>query len=115
MDQGQTAAFPGALDRPPTSTWEIMNPREYEHKSAPTVPLLPNIHPLVDKLYKAYDIGQVGQLDLHILAELFGGDAAARDELAVAAPRSITHPNRYDRGTRLIADPHDDLANGLDE
>jgi hypothetical protein len=43
------------------------------------VPLLPDIHPLVDKLYKPYDIGQVGQLDLHILAELFGGDSAARD------------------------------------
>jgi hypothetical protein len=40
---------------------------------------MPNIHPLVDKLYKPYDIGQVGQLDLHILAEIFGGDQAARD------------------------------------
>jgi hypothetical protein len=79
MDQGQAAAFPGALDRPPTSTWEIMNPREYEHKSTPAVPLLPNIHPLVDKLYKPYDIGQVGQLDLQILAEIFGGEKASGD------------------------------------
>jgi hypothetical protein len=79
MDQGQTAAFAGALDRPPTSTWEIMNPREYERRKLPAVPLLPDIHPLVDPLYKAYDIGQVGQLDLHILAELFAGDNAARD------------------------------------
>ena len=29
MDQGQAAAFTGTLDRPPTSTWEIDNPREY--------------------------------------------------------------------------------------
>lgn len=79
MDQGQSAAFAGALDRPPTSTWEIMNPRSYEHKSAPALPLLPNIHPLVDKFYKPYDIGQVGQLDLHILAGIFGGEAAAGD------------------------------------
>jgi hypothetical protein len=79
MDQGQNAAFAGALDRPPTSTWEIINPREYEHRHIPAVPLLPDIHPLVDKLYKPYDIGQVGQLDLHILAELFGGDSAASD------------------------------------
>jgi hypothetical protein len=79
MDQGQTAAFSGALDRPPTSTWEIMNPREYEHRSTPAVPLLPDIHPLVDKLYKPYDIGQVGQLDLHILAKIFGGEKAAGD------------------------------------
>ena len=79
MDKGQTAAFAGALDHPPTSSWEIINPREYEHKHVPAVPLLPNIHPLVDKLYTPYDIGQVGELDLHILSELLGGDAAARD------------------------------------
>lgn len=79
MDQGQPAAFAGALDRPPTSSWEIINPREYEKRHPPAVPLLPNIHPLLDKFYKPYDIGQIGQLDLHILAELFGGENAARD------------------------------------
>jgi hypothetical protein len=79
MDQGQNAAFAGALDRPPTSTWEIINPRDYEKKMIPPVPLLPNIHPLVDTLYRPYDIGQVGQLDVHILAETFGGDDAARN------------------------------------
>jgi hypothetical protein len=79
MDEGREAAFAGALDRPPTSTWEIINPREYEKKHIPSVPLLPDIHPLVDAAYRPYDIGQVGQLDLHILAELFGGDGAASD------------------------------------
>ena len=79
MDLGQTAAFAGTLDRPPTSSWEILNPREYEKRHMPAVPLLPNIHPLVDKLYKPYDIGQIGQLDLHILVELFGGEQADRD------------------------------------
>jgi len=79
MDQGQTAAFAGALEHPPTSSWEIINPREYEQRHLPAVPLLPDIHPLVDKLYAPYDIGQIGQLDLHILTELFGGDQAARN------------------------------------
>jgi hypothetical protein len=79
MDQGKTAAFTGTLDRPPTSSWEIINPREYEKQHVPSLPLMPDIHPLVDKLYKPYDIGQVGQLDLRILAELFGGEQAARD------------------------------------
>jgi hypothetical protein len=79
MDQGQTAAFAGALDRPPTSSWEIINPREYEKKHVPAIPLMPDIHPLLDPTYKPYDIGQVGQLDVHILAELLGGDNAARD------------------------------------
>jgi hypothetical protein len=77
MDKGQKVAFAGAMDRPPASTWEIINPREYERSRIPAVPLLPNIHPLVDKLYRPYDIGQVGQLDMHILAEIFGGDSAA--------------------------------------
>ncbi len=79
MDQGQTAAFAGALDRPPTSSWEIINPREYEKKHIPAIPLLPNIHPLVDPLYVPYDIGQIGELDVHIITELFGGDNAAGD------------------------------------
>jgi hypothetical protein len=56
-----------------------MNPREYEHKKTPNIPLLPNIHPLLDNLYKPYDIGQVGQLDVHILAGIFAGEDAARD------------------------------------
>jgi hypothetical protein len=79
MDQGRAAAFAGAMDHPPTSSWEILNPRDYEKKHLPPVPLLPDIHPLVDKLYKPYDIGQMGQLDLHILAEVYGGEDAARD------------------------------------
>ncbi len=79
MDQGQTAAFAGTLDRPPTSSWEIVNPRVYEQKRIPAIPLLPNIHPLVDPLYVPYDIGQIGELDVHIITELFGGDNAARD------------------------------------
>jgi hypothetical protein len=79
MDQGQAAAFAGALDRPPTSSWEILNPREYEKKHIPAVPLIPDIHPLTDAAYKPYDIGQVGELDVHILSELLGGDNAARD------------------------------------
>jgi hypothetical protein len=79
MDKGQTAAFTGTLDRPPTSSWEILNPREYEKRDVPPIPLLPDIHPLVDKLYRPYDIGQMGQLDVHILAGIFGGDQAAAD------------------------------------
>jgi hypothetical protein len=79
MDKGQTAAFAGMLNHPPSSSWEIINPRVFEEHKVPVIPLLPNIHPLVDKTYKPYDIGQVGELDLHILTQLFGGDQAARD------------------------------------
>jgi hypothetical protein len=79
MDQGQAAAFAGTLDRPPTSSWEVYNPRVYEQKRIPAIPLLPNIHPLVDSLYQPYDIGQIGELDVRIITELFGGDASASD------------------------------------
>jgi hypothetical protein len=79
MDRGQGAAFTGALDRPPTSTWEIMNPREYEQGHVPSVPYLPDIHPLLDATYRPYDIGQVGELDVQILANLFSGEKASRD------------------------------------
>jgi hypothetical protein len=99
MDRGQTAAFTGALDRPPSSSWEIMNPREYEQGHVPAIPYLPDIHPLVDKTYRPYDIGQVGQLDLHILSGLFGGDGAARD-LTPAWDGGI-----YWAGQRLNATP----------
>ena len=79
MDHGQAAAFVGVLDKPPTSSWEIINPRVFEQGQVPVVPLLPDIHPLLDATYRPYDIGQVGQLDLHILTELFGGQSATRD------------------------------------
>jgi hypothetical protein len=79
MDRGQAAAFTGTLDRPPSSSWEIMNPREYEKGHVSAIPYLPDIHPLVDSAYRPYDIGQVGQLDVHILTGLFGGEGAARD------------------------------------
>jgi hypothetical protein len=105
MDKGQTAAFAGALDHPPTSTWEIINPREYELKNTPPIPLMPDIHPLVDKVYKPYDIGQIGELDLRILAELFGGDPAARD-LTPAWDGGI-----YWAGQRLSAKTPEEQAN----
>ena len=79
MDKGRDAAFVGALDHPPTSTWEILNPLEYEKHHVPAIPQMADFHPLLDHLYKPYDIGQIGQFDLQILLELFGGKDAARD------------------------------------
>jgi len=99
MDRGQAAAFTGALDRPPSSTWEIMNPREYERARVPSVPYLPNIHPLLDATYRPYDIGQVGELDVHILTNLFGGEKASVD-LTPAWDGGI-----YWAGQRLNATP----------
>jgi hypothetical protein len=79
MDKGQKAAFAGVLDRPPASSWEVMNPRAYEQGKQQPLLSMPDIHRLLDAHYKAYDIGQVGQLDLRILAQIFGGKGAARE------------------------------------
>jgi len=79
MDKGRKPAFAGVLDRPPASSWEVINPRMYEQGKQSPVLVMPDIHPLLNKKYKAYDIGQVGQLDLRILAQIFGGEAAARE------------------------------------
>ena len=79
MDEGRDAAFAGTLDRPPRSSWEILNPREYEKRHMPAVPLMPNIHPLLDTLYLPYDIGQIGQIDLQILTKLLGGERISRE------------------------------------
>jgi len=67
------AAFAGVLDRPPATSYEIMNPRAWERQVK--VPLLhmPDIHPVIDAAYTPYDIGVMGELDVRILAELFGG------------------------------------------
>ena len=79
MDKGRKPAFAGVLDRPPASTWEVINPRMYEQGKQSPMLVMPDIHLLLNKKYKAYDIGQVGQLDLRILAQIFGGEAAARE------------------------------------
>jgi len=77
-DKGAQYAFAGVLDRPPSTSYEIMNPTAYERKA--TVPLLqmPDVHGLLDADYQPYDIGVMGELDVRILTELFAGpDVAA--------------------------------------
>src|ERR1700733_4341475 len=76
-DKGAQYAFAGVLDRPPSTSYEIMNPRAYE--KGVTAPLLqmPDVHGLLDADYQPYDIGVMGELDVRILTELFGGPEVA--------------------------------------
>src|SRR5271155_4262014 len=77
QDKGPVGAFGGVLDHPPATSFEIMNPRAYEaHVKVPLLKM-PDVHPLLDAEYAPYDIGVMGQLDVRILAELFGGPQAA--------------------------------------
>ncbi len=77
-DKGAQYAFAGVLDRPPSTSFEIMNPTAYEHQVAAPLLQMPDVHGLLDPDYQPYDIGVMGELDVRILTELFGGpDVAA--------------------------------------
>ncbi len=70
---GKEAAFAGVLANPPSSSFEIMHPEAYMAHAPVPVVRLPDIHPLLDAEYTPYDIGVMGELDVRILIELFGG------------------------------------------
>jgi hypothetical protein len=74
-----SAAFAGVLDRPPDSSYEIMNPHAYERQAKVPLLRMPDIHPIIDGEYNPYDIGVMGELDVRILAELFGGNQSAAE------------------------------------
>ena len=74
MKGGKSAAFAGALENPPNSSFEIMNPQAYLAHAAVPVLRLGNVHPLLDAEYEPYDLGVMGELDVEIMASLFGGE-----------------------------------------
>lgn len=74
---GREAAFAGVLANPPSSSFEIMNPEAYLAHTPVPVLRLPDIHPLLDGAYVPYDIGVMGELDVRILTEAFGGPQMA--------------------------------------
>ncbi len=75
---GTDVAFAGALDHPPTSSHEILHPEAYLARTPVPVLAMPDIHPLLDKAgYAPYDIGVMGELDVRMTAELFGGQQIA--------------------------------------
>jgi hypothetical protein len=77
-DKGAQYAFAGVLDRPPSTSYEIMNPTAYERRVTAPLLQMPDVHGLLDPDYQPYDIGVMGELDVRILTELFGGpDVAA--------------------------------------
>lgn len=78
-DKGAQGAFAGTLDNPPSTSFEILNPKAYEKGEKAPVLKLPDVHALLDKSYEPYDVGTVGQLDVRILAKLFGGDDSAAE------------------------------------
>ena len=74
---GKEAAFAGVLANPPSSSFEIMHPAAYMAHAPVPVVRLPDIHPQLDPEYTPYDVGVMGELDVRILIELFGGQEMA--------------------------------------
>jgi hypothetical protein len=76
--QGTAKAFAGVLDAPPSSSYEIMTPKAYMQQTAVPLMRLPDIHPLLkDAGFEPYDVGVMGELDVRMTAELFGGKPLA--------------------------------------
>jgi hypothetical protein len=75
--RGVDVAFAGALDRPPASSHEVMHPQDYLAKAPVPVLTMPDIHGLLDKDWDPYDVGVMGELDVRIITELFGGQDLA--------------------------------------
>ena len=73
-DKGVEMAFAGVLDRPPSTSYEIMNPKAYERRKEVPLLKMPDVHGLLDEQYDPYDVGVMGALDVRILTELFGGE-----------------------------------------
>lgn len=77
VKKGAQAAFADVLANPPSSSFEIMNPKAYMAHVPVPVLRLPDIHPLIDAEYTPYDVGVMGELDVRMLTELFGGQKVA--------------------------------------
>ena len=78
VKNGVKKAFAGVLENPPNTSYEIMTPEAYHnHKPMPLL-LMPDIHPLLGAAgYEPYDVGVMGELDVRMTAELFGGKPLA--------------------------------------
>lgn len=71
--RGRAGAFAGVLERPPSSSAEILHPAAYLAGTPVPVLRLPDLHPLLDAEYAPYDVGVMGELDVRMLTELFAG------------------------------------------
>jgi hypothetical protein len=74
---GRQAAFAGALATPPSTSFEVMNPPAYLRHVPVPVLQLPDVHSILDAEYAPYDVGAMGELDVEMMAGLFGGPELA--------------------------------------
>ncbi|MFC6644503.1 hypothetical protein ACFQBQ_02640 [Granulicella cerasi] len=72
--KGVQRGFAGVLDAPPSASAQVLHPDTYLAKALVPVLHLPDLHPtLKAKGWLPYDVGVMGELDVRMTAELFGG------------------------------------------
>lgn len=76
---GDKLAFSKTLERPPDSSWEILNPDAYLRGERAPLFAMANLHPLLDVDWAPYDIGVMGELDVRMLGEVLGDVGAGAD------------------------------------
>ena len=70
---GKQGAFKGALNRPPDTTHEVMEPQTYiAHQKFPQIRLA-DLPSLLGKGYERYDVGAMGEFDVYVLVKTFAG------------------------------------------
>jgi hypothetical protein len=75
---GTQRAFAGVLEAPPTASSQILHPEAYLRNAPVPVMFLPDVHPMLSEAgYEPYDVGVMGELDVRMTAELFGGKPLA--------------------------------------
>ena len=78
LKAGTQKAFTGVLESPPNTSAEIMHPDDYMARKPEPLLALPDIHPTLESAgYEPYDVGVMGELDVKMTAELFGGKPLA--------------------------------------
>ena len=70
---GAKLAFAGVLAKPPRNTREVMEPKVYATDEHLQSLLLPDMHKLLGKEYEPYDVGNIGEFDVHGLLKQFAG------------------------------------------
>jgi hypothetical protein len=71
---GRRAAFAGMFDRPPRSTYEILEPDAYFAGKKPPVVPIPDLSSVLKDNYEPYDNGAMGEFDIYMFAKEFGRD-----------------------------------------
>lgn len=74
---GREAAFKGALENPPATSREIMEPETYLHHERVPPLRLPRIPALLGEGWERYDVGAMGEFDAFLLLEQYAGERTA--------------------------------------